>query len=521
MLPLRPRRRDRRRPGRLGAWPATACVRCAGSPTPPRTSPAPRSSTRSRSRATTRSPGWRTAFNAMLAALSASRDRQRQLVADAGHELRTPLTSLRTNLDLLAQADRAARLSAGVARRAAGRRTRPDRGATTLIGDLVELARDEPATPRVEAVDLAEVVDGRSHRVRRRAPGLHVRRARRAVVGHRRRRRAASARSPTCSTTPPSGARRWARSRSGSSRACWSPTRGTASPRPTCRTSSTASTAPPSRARCPAPGSGSSIVRQVAERHGGDASRVGRGRPGRRRRVLARASAGTSHGHVPGRSQRRLSLARHARGHDGAEPEPRQRRRTTRRHPARSPATERRVPPTGTTPRPAPPLTGRDAVRRTRSSPRRRSPSRHRTVGGFGFADPPEQDAACSHRRSRPSGAVVAGAPGGGPDRRWHSAAWLAPLGSSRSTTWSEATPPRGRPRPGHRLAGRRPQGRRARGRTPSRRSPSRCCPRWSRSTSRASRARAPARASCSAPTARSSPTTTWSRWPATAARSP
>ncbi|WP_246355429.1 HAMP domain-containing protein [Nocardioides ungokensis] len=46
-----------------------------------------------------------TAFNQMLTALSASRDRQRQLVADAGHELRTPLTSLRTNLDLLTQAD--------------------------------------------------------------------------------------------------------------------------------------------------------------------------------------------------------------------------------------------------------------------------------------------------------------------------------------------------------------------------------------------------------------------------------
>ena len=45
-----------------------------------------------------------TAFNAMLSSLAASRDRQRQLVADAGHELRTPLTSLRTNLDLLAQA---------------------------------------------------------------------------------------------------------------------------------------------------------------------------------------------------------------------------------------------------------------------------------------------------------------------------------------------------------------------------------------------------------------------------------
>ena len=52
------------------------------------------------------------AFNAMLTALSASQARQRQLVADAGHELRTPLTSLRTNLDLLAQADTSTELSA-------------------------------------------------------------------------------------------------------------------------------------------------------------------------------------------------------------------------------------------------------------------------------------------------------------------------------------------------------------------------------------------------------------------------
>ena len=51
------------------------------------------------------------AFNAMLAALAASRDRQLRLVADAGHELRTPLTSLRTNLDLLVQADGSGRLS--------------------------------------------------------------------------------------------------------------------------------------------------------------------------------------------------------------------------------------------------------------------------------------------------------------------------------------------------------------------------------------------------------------------------
>ena len=71
-----------------------------------------------------------TAFNQMLAALAASRDRQRQLVADAGHELRTPLTSLRTNLDLLSQADAAERRAvARGPRRAARRRPRPDRGA--------------------------------------------------------------------------------------------------------------------------------------------------------------------------------------------------------------------------------------------------------------------------------------------------------------------------------------------------------------------------------------------------------
>ena len=67
------------------------------------------------------------AFNSMLTALSASQARQRQLVADAGHELRTPLTSLRTNLDLLAQADTLDQALGGVAQGAAGRRARPDR----------------------------------------------------------------------------------------------------------------------------------------------------------------------------------------------------------------------------------------------------------------------------------------------------------------------------------------------------------------------------------------------------------
>ncbi|MEO5851084.1 MAG: ATP-binding protein [Nocardioides sp.] len=113
------------------------------------------------------------AFNSMLTALAASRDRQRRLVADAGHELRTPLTSLRTNLDLLAQVD-----SAGNALPPGAREELLDdvraqiEELTTLIGDLVELARDEPLTHVVEAVDLSEVLDRSVARVRRRAPGI-------------------------------------------------------------------------------------------------------------------------------------------------------------------------------------------------------------------------------------------------------------------------------------------------------------------------------------------------------------
>jgi two-component system, OmpR family, sensor histidine kinase MprB len=112
------------------------------------------------------------AFNAMLAALSASRDRQRQLVADAGHELRTPLTSLRTNLDLLTQAEERGGLSPGARAELMGDVRFQIGELTTLIGDLTELARDEPVVVTLEPVDLAEIVDRAVERVRRRAPGL-------------------------------------------------------------------------------------------------------------------------------------------------------------------------------------------------------------------------------------------------------------------------------------------------------------------------------------------------------------
>jgi two-component system sensor histidine kinase MprB len=108
------------------------------------------------------------AFNAMLTALSASQARQRQLVADAGHELRTPLTSLRTNLDLLAQADASTQLSEESRKELLDDVRAQITEMTTLIGDLVELAREDPSTPGVEPVELAAVVSQAVTRVRRR-----------------------------------------------------------------------------------------------------------------------------------------------------------------------------------------------------------------------------------------------------------------------------------------------------------------------------------------------------------------
>ena len=110
------------------------------------------------------------AFNQMLTSLDASRTRQRRLVTDAGHELRTPLTSLRTNVDLLTQSDDSGLDLPPEARTEmlGDIRAQIDE-LTTLIGDLTELARDEPLAPVVGTVDLSEIVDVSVARVRRRA----------------------------------------------------------------------------------------------------------------------------------------------------------------------------------------------------------------------------------------------------------------------------------------------------------------------------------------------------------------
>ncbi|HEX3791345.1 MAG TPA: HAMP domain-containing sensor histidine kinase [Pseudonocardiaceae bacterium] len=110
-------------------------------------------------------------FNAMLGALAESREQQRRLVADAGHELRTPLTSLRTNLELLIASRRPGAPSLSeqdTAELYADVRGQLDE-LTTLIGDLVELARQDAPQVVHEPVELVEVVERALDRARRRA----------------------------------------------------------------------------------------------------------------------------------------------------------------------------------------------------------------------------------------------------------------------------------------------------------------------------------------------------------------
>jgi two-component system sensor histidine kinase MprB len=112
------------------------------------------------------------AFNTMLEALERSQRAQRRLVADASHELRTPLTSLRTNLEVLA------RNGLGDADRDHLRRDLVAQleELTGLVGDLVELARDEePEPPPDEDVRLDALVAAAVARARRHAPHVGFR----------------------------------------------------------------------------------------------------------------------------------------------------------------------------------------------------------------------------------------------------------------------------------------------------------------------------------------------------------
>jgi two-component system, OmpR family, sensor histidine kinase MprB len=95
-------------------------------------------------------------FNAMLdalersmSALDASVHAQRQLVADASHELRTPVTSLRTNIEILQQAEN---MDAEERRRLLNDVVEQIEELSLLMNDLIDLARGEE--PRADAEDM-------------------------------------------------------------------------------------------------------------------------------------------------------------------------------------------------------------------------------------------------------------------------------------------------------------------------------------------------------------------------------
>jgi two-component system sensor histidine kinase MprB len=113
-------------------------------------------------------------FNAMTAALASSRERQRQLIADAGHELRTPLTSLRTNVDLLLRSEATGRrLEPDAKRRLLGNLKAQLAELSSLVGDLLQLSRPAHQAGSREPIAFHEVVEAAIGRARLRGHGLH------------------------------------------------------------------------------------------------------------------------------------------------------------------------------------------------------------------------------------------------------------------------------------------------------------------------------------------------------------
>ncbi|MFL6010393.1 MAG: ATP-binding protein [Gaiellaceae bacterium] len=109
-------------------------------------------------------------FNAMLGALEESTRAQRQLVADASHELRTPLTSLRTNIEVLA---RGRELPAGERERLLNDVDEQLGEMTTLIAELINLARGEQQAAEPEDVRLDLLAAGAVERARRNRPRVN------------------------------------------------------------------------------------------------------------------------------------------------------------------------------------------------------------------------------------------------------------------------------------------------------------------------------------------------------------
>jgi two-component system sensor histidine kinase MprB len=117
-------------------------------------------------------------FNSMTAQLASSRERQQQLIADAGHELRTPLTSLRTNIELLARSEETGRPLPPEDRRELLSSVKAQMAELALlIGDLQELSRPDavPGSAPFQTVGLHEVAEHAIERARLRGPDLTIR----------------------------------------------------------------------------------------------------------------------------------------------------------------------------------------------------------------------------------------------------------------------------------------------------------------------------------------------------------
>jgi two-component system, OmpR family, sensor histidine kinase MprB len=110
-----------------------------------------------------------TSFNDMLGALEESDRARSQLVADASHELRTPLTSLRTNIEVLAS-DRP--LPPGERERLLSDVVEQLGEMTTLIAELIELARGTQHAVEPEDVRLDLVAADAVERTKRNRPGV-------------------------------------------------------------------------------------------------------------------------------------------------------------------------------------------------------------------------------------------------------------------------------------------------------------------------------------------------------------
>jgi two-component system sensor histidine kinase MprB len=108
-------------------------------------------------------------FNVMLAELETSLRSQRQLVADASHELRTPLTSLRTNLELL---ERGQPTDPAERQQVLGELVSQMERLSTLVSDLIDLARDEQTQLLVEDVHLDAIAADAIAEMRMRYPEI-------------------------------------------------------------------------------------------------------------------------------------------------------------------------------------------------------------------------------------------------------------------------------------------------------------------------------------------------------------